>query len=227
MGVAWPSAQEVPWLDFQPPCCSPVPCGTLGRGPSHLSAWEVPPAISSNTAESVESSAGGLLWAACAWPLSACSSAGHTVGGPLGAQLAGLLRGFHEPWQPAGPEGKGSAWQPASLARQALPPALSRVLAASLGCCLVAHLPCSLQRPACLGWTPRPELASAPWTALCLPRSPHSWDAWSLRHCLGPQASCPPAHSCPRPTGFCPLSPGHLRGPGTISIFQHHPFHDL
>lgn len=58
VGVAWPSAQEVPWLDFQPPCCSPVPCGTLGRGPSHLSAWEVPPAVSSNTAESVESSAG-------------------------------------------------------------------------------------------------------------------------------------------------------------------------
>ena len=125
------------------------------------------------------------------------------------------------------PAGCGHSASPQQSRRQALPPALSRVLAASLGCCLVAHLPCSLQRPACLGWTPRPELASAPWTALCLPRSPHSWDAWSLRHCLGPQASCPTAHSCPRPTGFCPLSPGHLRGPGTISIFQHHPFHDL
>ena len=87
-GAAWPSAQEVPsapWLAFQPPRRSPVPCGALGL--SHLSAWEVQLAVSSKAAESGGSSAGAssglpvpgpsprqLCRAHCRWP------AGHAVG---------------------------------------------------------------------------------------------------------------------------------------------------
>lgn len=137
----WPSGHLAAHLSHVGPWADALPTRLPGK-----SRWRSPPRWVSQ---------GGALWGPplgcpCLAPLHG-SSAGHTVAGPLGAQLAGPRRGFHEPWQPAGPEGKGSAWKPAALALQAPPPALSRVPAASLGGCLVAQLPCSPQWPACLG----------------------------------------------------------------------------
>lgn len=156
----WPTGRLAAHLSRAGPWADALPTRLPGK-----SCWRSPPRWLNQWGAPW----GPPLGCPCLAPLRG-SSAGHTVAGPLGAQLAGPRRGFHKPWQPVGPEGKGSARQPAALALQAPPPALSRVTAASLGSCLVAHLPCSLQRPACLGWTPLPALASAPWTVLCLPR---------------------------------------------------------
>lgn len=128
-GVTWPSAFRMlraPLLAFQPPHLSPFPCWALARCPSHVSAWESPPAFSFNAAESLGS---WLHGASSGLPVRGLSSTCGTAE-PVAVGVCTLLaippQGLDVPRQPAGPENTGSARQPGALLAQALPCHLSR-----------------------------------------------------------------------------------------------------
>ena len=131
---------RAPLLAFQPPHLSPFACWALARCPSHVSAWETPPAFSFNAAES---RAAGFMGLPRGCPSMASSPhaapqnllrfwcvpiAGHSSTGPSCAPAASWAREHR--LSPA-------AWSPAGSG-PALPPVPSRVQSAGLGCSLVA-----------------------------------------------------------------------------------------
>lgn len=126
LAVCVQNVLRAPLLAFQPPHLSPFPCWALARCPSHVSAWESPPAFSFNAAESLGS---WLHGASSGLPVRGLSSTCGTAE-PVAVGVCTLLaippRGLDVPWQPAGPESTGSARQPGALLAQALPCHLSR-----------------------------------------------------------------------------------------------------